>query len=750
MPLMFRVGFAQLFAADKSLAFQQDNTYQLVPLFSALSRSFNQGDYPFWIETIMAGLSVFNDPDFSPAYPFYLLRFDLFRTPVDAMAAIHWITVLHIFVLYVNAYIMLRCLRARPLAAFLGASLFTFSTNTASYATWINITASYAWLPLVVAAVALVFERRYSARPVLFGSIALSLLVLASPSQSLVHAMYIVGVLFAWRVLGWAVKRDSASIFTATRDLAAMGIGTVVLSSPSLIPSLMNLGQMIRFLGDFPPVTNNGRMPFDATLVGQMSPTQLASIVLPLNVPVIVGGWFIGLSAVLFALVAAFQIRRHWAIAPLAVLTIYALLSGMGSHLGLAQINYHLPFLNMVREPPRHMVVFMLGGAALAAIGFDYVTDAIRGGRKTLLTWPHGIAVGLAVAAAIGASQTSLAYAGRIPLWTILAAFALVVTLLAAGFWLSGGGQTIIFALAAGVAIAANLTYPHDDNWLLRSNNYFRQANLASHRTLSKLSTIDGIRQYRVLFEETELSPSSWSMNGSFYGVRSFQAFKNPIPNARQFHEVNQMLDIRHYYPLLGGRYYLCRSCDRLDQIAFRYDREIDDHKLYVADEAIPRYIVVGRVAGLYDTPTDFIEYLQEGFDLSREIYLDRSVTIPGLGALLRTLPDDMRAVVKEEHRSLNTLELSVSTNRPGILLLNEYFTDAWRASINGLAVRPFRVNLNQIGVLLAPGGSLVRFDYHPTMFVWLLRVQALAAILMLAYIAYITMIAVRSRREGP
>lgn len=752
MPLMFRIGFAPFFAADQSLATQQDNTYQLVPIFSFLSQSFTRGEYPYWMNTIMSGLSMFNDPDFSPAYPFYFLRFNLFTTPLDAMAAIHWITVLHLFVLYVNTYIMLRCLRARPLAAFLGASLFTFSQNSASYAGWVNITASYAWLPLVIGAVALILEQRHSARPALFGTVAFALLVLASPSQPLIHAILIAGVLCAARMGAWLMKRDYPSLVGAARDLVLMGTGTLVLSSPSLLPSLMNLGNMIRFLGDFPPITNNARMPFEATLVGQMSPDQLASVLLPFQAPLIVGSWFIGLSAVLFALFALLQVRRHWPIAPLAVLTAYALLSAMGSHLGFAQINYYVPFLNMIREPPRHMVVFMLGASSLAAFGFDHITRAMGGGRAALITWPHGAVVGLFAAVAVTALRTPLAYVGTVPLWMIFAAFVVVLALLAAGLKLpSDRGRTIAFASTVLVAILANLPHPHAD-WQLRTNDYFRQANLASHRTLTELSSIADIRRYRVLFEGDELRSQFWSMNASYYGLRSFQAFKNPISSARQYDEMNQPVNLRHYYPLLGAKYYLCRACGQVDPSTWRLDREIDGHKLYVAAEAVPQYLVVGRVAGLYDTREDLIESVRAGFDLSREVYLDRSVTLRGLDALLSTPPDALRSVIKEERRSLNVVELSVSTNGPAILLLNEYFTDAWKASVNGPIAQPFRVNLNQVGVLLDPGASLVRFEYRPTMFIWLLRLQAFVVTLLLAYGAYVLIVAthrVVGRRPG-
>ncbi len=727
LAVVFRVAFAQLFSPDSSLATQQDNTYQLVPIFSFLSQAFVAGEYPYWMNTVLSGMSVFNDPDFSPAYPFYFLRFDVFGSPLAAMSAVHWITVLHLFVLYFNSYVMLRCMRARPLGAFLGASLFALSQNSISYAGWVNIIASYSWLPLVVGAVVLILEGRYERRPVLVGGIALALLTLASPSQPLIHAIFIGVVLFLGRAVSWIAARDGRAMRRALRDILAMGALALLLSAPSIIPAFLNLDDMIRFLGDFPPITNNVRMPYEATLVGQMSPGQLASVLLPLQVPLIVGSWFIGLGGVLFALAGLVEVRRRWLVAPLVVLAAYALLSAMGSHTGFAQLNYHVPFLNMVREPPRHMVVFMLGASALAAFGFDALTSAIArvGGGRSLRVFALPAAVFAVLA--VWATRSPLAYAGTAPMWVVVGAFVAGVVLLVAAVRLSGMARTMAFGGAALLVIAANLAHPHA-NLLLRVNDYFRQANLASHRVLAELSRVPDAQRYRTAFEGDELPAVFWAMNGSYYGLRAFQAFKNPVTNARQFTEVAQAQGIRHYYALLGGKYYVCKSCAHVDKITYRPVRDVEGHRVYQADSALPLYFAVGRVAALFDTPNEFIDRVEAGFESGREVLIDRSVHVPRLDLLLNTPKDALHAVIKEEHRTLNVVELSVGTNRPAIVVLNEYFTDAWIASVNGRPAPTVRINLNQVGVVVESGASLVRFEYRPSLFVWLLRLQAVVA----------------------
>jgi len=179
-------------------------------------------------------------------------------------------------------------------------------------------------------------------------------------------------------------------------------------------------------------------------------------------------------------------------------------------------------------------------------------------------------------------------------------------------------------------------------------------------------------------------------------------------------------------------KYYLCEICDRVPP-GYAYDRTLLNHKLFVADRAVPRVVVVGRVAGLYDRREEFPARLRAVFDPFREVLLDRSVAVPGLADLVDTPADALHAVVKQEARSLNAVEVSVSSDRPAIVVLNEYFTDAWNVSINGIGATTIKVNLNQVGVAIPAGGSVVRFEYRPALFIWLLRVQRMAVLIVLA-----------------
>ena len=52
-------------------------------------------------------------------------------------------------------------------------------------------------------------------------------------------------------------------------------------------------------------------------------------------------------------------------------IALYGLLSGFGSNLGLAYLNFHIPFINRIREGGRHLVLFVIGVSFLSGFGYS-------------------------------------------------------------------------------------------------------------------------------------------------------------------------------------------------------------------------------------------------------------------------------------------------------------------------------------------------------------------------------------------
>jgi hypothetical protein len=288
-----------------------------------------------------------------------------------------------------------------------------------------------------------------------------------------------------------------------------------------------------------------------------------------------------------------------------------------------------------------------------------------------------------------------------------------------------------VAALAVLSIIYSNLQYPVDVP-RLQDGDYFSRVNLVSHKTLASLAKLEGVRDYRIIFADDKLNSSFWSMNASYYDLRSYQAYMNPLP-FQQFNEVFQRFNLQHYYPLLGAKYYLCDPCDPALLRDYNLQGEINGYKLYVSERALPRYFLIGGVAGDYESAGDFFNKINAGYDYTTSVLLETK-DLNRVANWLGSPPSPSQYVVKEESSSLNTLRLSVNTEGRSLFVFNEYYSSDWRARVNGKTVKTLKVNLNQIGVGLDKGASLIELEYHPTLFIALLWIQWATGRLILLY----------------
>jgi hypothetical protein len=228
-----------------------------------------------------------------------------------------------------------------------------------------------------------------------------------------------------------------------------------------------------------------------------------------------------------------------------------------------------------------------------------------------------------------------------------------------------------------------------------------------------------------------------WSMNASYYGLRAFQGYMNPLPY-EQFKQVYQRFNLRNYYPMLGAKYYLCNPCDEALLRDYEFRGELNGYKLHIARNPMPHYAIVNRVAGTYIGANEFFNKIHEGYDYTKELYVgtnNKEYVTGWLAGQSAPAVSDIRV----EHASLNAIRLRANTQGRAVLILNEHFEKAWKARTNGAPARLFRVNLNQIGVLLEGGTSTVDFEYRPTLFVRSLWLQRATFAGVLAFALYLT-----------
>ena len=131
-------------------------------------------------------------------------------------------------------------------------------------------------------------------------------------------------------------------------------------------------GEMIRHIGGGAAVIGHAHIPWENFNLTQLKLNEAAGIVIRPTWIAIVGSPYVGSLGAIGTLLAGIYFRRLAQVPRVLVLAfgaiaLYGLLSGFGTNLGLAYLNFHVPFINRIRESGRYLVLFVIGVSFLAA-----------------------------------------------------------------------------------------------------------------------------------------------------------------------------------------------------------------------------------------------------------------------------------------------------------------------------------------------------------------------------------------------
>ena len=699
------------FDPGRSFALLMDNEFFVGTVLSSISHSLAHGEYPFRMDTILGGVPLYNFPQLSPLYPFYFTLLPIFETPGEVIHSMHWITLGHLLILEINMYVFVRTLGASRIAALVGAALFTFGTNSLTYASWLNITAPYAWFPLYLAGLVGIFNELSKLRYAIMALVGIVLLTLASPAQPLIHAIAVSGVFVVshWAahglVVGWQRTKYPLLI------LAIVGLLTFFATAPVIVPAVVEFKNMIRWIGPFPPVVGNERIPFAAFQMDQLSISDLLGVMFR-SVGAAVGSPFVGPVALALTFVAATARRRPWTTNALIFIALYSIVSSTGSNLGFAHINYVVPILNKIREPSRFLVLFQFAIAALAAMGIDSLRYAPAHGQPAVsATRRQRLALGSVIAAGIILLAQMAGHGVSSRSWLSLS---ILVAAAAATYWLNEPSRprrpdavALMWASAALAVLAINVSWMPAQ---VEGSMYNTEGGRSLDKVFDRLGVLDPGREYRVIFDG-DIDKQMAAMLASYKGIRTLDAYFNPAPN-RQFEELYYHGPrTPNYFQALGAKYLVCRHCAPESLRGFSFVEAIDGLLIYEAPNVSPHSYVSTAADGIYANLGDFEAQIADADLRSGVLYVQQKAE--NLRAGSKTTSCSSR----ELRRSTNRIDIAVNCPTEGTLVLNEYFDPAWRATMDGMKLRPVQVNGNQIGVRFPPGSHLVRFHYLPKNF---------------------------------
>jgi hypothetical protein len=719
-----------------------DNVHIYGPIFSEVSRLVLSGSVPYYLPDIGTGFPVFESPHFSILYPLYFFGLLSYGGPLASLYTLTHLTLLHLFIFYVNLYVLLRCATVPPWAAFVGASVGMLARNTELYASWITITASYAWLPLVLAGGVLLLRFPGKACGILVFSIAAGLLALASASQPVIHAALSSLILFAGGV-GWmCLQRRFADIWRLTWSLLLCSGIAFGLAGGAVLPMYVATGEMIRAIGHGAAVIGHAHIPWKHFNLLQLSLSQAPGIVIKPTWISIVGSPYVGPLGVTGALLAAFYFRRLDSFLRMLVLgfgaiALYGLLSGFGTNLGLAYLNFHFPFINRIREAGRHLILFVIGVSFLSGVGYCLLAQCFKQCKE------HRDARRL-----IAPAVLTLVFVGII-LWELLwnrpgrslTSFwmlALAPTLFVVGCTSKLSRYNDLASAGLFVSLAA-MVIPVRGIPLSQSD-FNKPNNLLSLRVLQRVAAETDTRDYRVDFRDSGFDRKFWGMNASYYGIKSFynQLTPQPLDQVRFSNQGN----VPHLRAMMGARYVLCGSGNSgnspIDSNA-RQISEIEGYRLYENPSPMGRLTLVHHIAGLPKNETESINIIRKGFDYFSTAYVTASEfetvqSFFGNSGSLAHPGDRIVKIADQPNRSYSTV-VSASSS---LLVLNEWFTPAWKVRVNGKKHSALRVNQWQTGVLLPAGKNRVEFEFSPTLFRALMILNRITLTLLAGFLIFL------------
>jgi hypothetical protein len=731
-----------------------DNVHIYGPIFSEVSRLASSGAVPYYLPNIGTGFPVFESPHFSILYPFYFFGLINYGGPLASLYTLTNLTLLHIFVFYLNLYVLLRCATITPWASYIGASVGMLARNTELYASWITITASYTWLPLVLAGGVLLLRFPGKTSGILVFSIAAGLLALASPSQPVIHGALICLMLFATGIAWLCLQRRFADVWRLAWSLAVCSGIAFGLAGVAILPMYVATGEMIRHIGAGAAVTGHASIPWENFNLSQLALHQALGIVVrPIWIS-IVGSPYIGPLGLVGVLLTGIYFRRldgflRMLVVAFGVIGLYGLLSGFGTNLGLAYLNFNLPLVNRIREAGRHLVLLVIGVSLLSGLGYSLLA-------RRLEEYKERRNVSLLIA---GAAST-LIFLGII-LWEL---FQTAEGRMETGLWILTLAP-ILFVLGticrwrgyrnvvlAAVCVSAAAVVIPVRGFSVSESGFNQPMNLLSHRVIQSFADKIDTAGYRVDFRDEAFSRRLWAMNASYYGVKSFYNQLTPQPYD-QF-RLGNLANVPHLRAMMGARYVLCGPTELPTDGDAKQVLETEGYRLYENSKPMGRITLVHRVAGFVEKQRQFINIIRKGFDYFSEAYLtaadfDAAQKFLDSSRTLPHLPDQIKTIVDQANRSYSAVE----SDSASLLILNEWFTPAWKVRVNGKKQSALRVNEWQTGVLLPAGKNLVEFDYRPTLFRILMALNRITFVLLLFFVIFAVVRKARnstSKRQSP
>ncbi|MFZ5918272.1 MAG: YfhO family protein [Chloroflexota bacterium] len=332
------------------------------------AEALRQGRWPLWNPYLFLGVPFLANSQAAVLYPLHWPLAWL-SVPKQIAASIG----LHIFLGGVFAYLFARrSLRTTRLGAFIGAVLFAFGGFLSAQVEHLNQLNVSIWLPLLL----LLWDKRTDRRCLLLAGGVVALMLLAGHTQ----AAYI--CFCGWGV--YALIGPGQEAKTWPQRARALGERLALLALVIVIGAGLAAVQLLPTL-ELAQLSNRaGGLTYQEASSFSLRPQLLAYTLLPSfgeDLAQVFGNEafseyvaYLGVMGLFLALIGALFCRTH------RYRMVWIVLMALGLFLAVGRLNpaYRVlyktvPGLDLFRAPARWMLLYILGGAMLAALGADFL-----------------------------------------------------------------------------------------------------------------------------------------------------------------------------------------------------------------------------------------------------------------------------------------------------------------------------------------------------------------------------------------
>ena len=380
LPVLLGLFFNKMAFSNLILA-RGDTFLYFYPYWDAAAEALRNGRIPLWNPHLFMGAPFLANSQVGFFYPLNWPVWLLLPTPYAVSASI----LLHLLIAGVGAYLAGRqTLGLGRWGGLVTAVLFALGGYLTAQVEHINQLQGMAWMPWFLWVAARVFRSKMGNRWVLVGqgafgfALLFSLQLLAGHTQS----SFITGVmLVVWGAAHWLEKwllRNSPHglglsfqwrrFYRRLPLVLLMGGGVaILLTAVQLLPTFELIQQSSR---------QGGLTPTEV-LSFSLHPLLLNRALLPAYGQSLFSEYvaILPLTALLLAFLAAWQWRNWRGVVPAIALVLLGLLLALGIFNPLNWLLARLPGFDLFRVPARWLVVYALGVALLAGLGWQMVLD---------------------------------------------------------------------------------------------------------------------------------------------------------------------------------------------------------------------------------------------------------------------------------------------------------------------------------------------------------------------------------------